>query len=506
LNLAFVSAEWFFCLDQPGAGAVTIRIRLNHEMAAISVVAISLFFCWLITDAKSGQLSDDAELSAAICPIVYPLDQFPSAQGSRYLFYGNAFFINEQGYLVTAAHVLSAFRNGGRPHILVGHPGGSHHLLEAALVAEDWEHDVAVLRATPNPFQGDQRVAFLSLATEEPPRGKAVLGVALRPANPEDANTSEGPLEERSRGEVLDYQFTRGEGGADSELLLLSQQVVPGHSGSPVISADSHEVVGIVVGRWLRPRIIPFGTSADPMPESPGAALRIHYAIALLRERGISWHSVSDRLEPAENSAQQSEGFIPPGPLSLVATPYPPQALLGGEVLLDALIDAKGKLADLRVVQGQAPFLEAVLGAVHTWSFLPARSEGRAIEARLGIIFQFPQSFLPPLGTRERKYEESLADSADRAPLPIVTVEPNYPPNSTADGSIVLYEVIGRQGEVTSTEVLHEVESLTAPTVAALRQWRFVPGKQAGANTLSAVAVVVTFRRAAVVTGGRATR
>jgi hypothetical protein len=42
--------------------------------------------------------------------------------------------------------------------------------------------------------------------------------------------------------------------------------------------------------------------------------------------------------------------------------------------------------------------------------------------------------------------------------------------------------------------VLRDVEPLTAATLAASRQWRFVLGKEAGANTDSAVALVVTFR------------
>ena len=51
------------------------------------------------------------------------------------------------------------------------------------------------------------------------------------------------------------------------------------------------------------------------------------------------------------------------------------------------------------------------------------------------------------------------------------------------------------QGQVTSTRVLRDVEPLTAATLAASQQWHFVPGKQAGANTDSAVIMVVTFRR-----------
>lgn len=69
------------------------------------------------------------------------------------------------------------------------------------------------------------------------------------------------------------------------------------------------------------------------------------------------------------------------------------------------------------------------------------------------------------------------------------------PPNTTSEGSVALYDVVDQQGRVTSTRVLRDVEPLTTATIAASQQWHFVPGKQAGVNTDSAVILVVTFRR-----------
>lgn len=57
--------------------------------------------------------SDPAE-SGAVCPVVYQLDQSPSPRGYHYQFFGNAFFVDEQGYLLTDGPVLEAFRDGGQ--------------------------------------------------------------------------------------------------------------------------------------------------------------------------------------------------------------------------------------------------------------------------------------------------------------------------------------------------------------------------------------------------------
>ncbi|PYT83333.1 MAG: hypothetical protein DMG40_03375 [Acidobacteria bacterium] len=471
----------------------------RFRKAAVKVLTLLVcVFCSLTSAGASERAQQASDPGAAICPVVYPLDESPSERGYHYLFYGDAFFINEDGYLITAAHLINSFRDGGQPHVLVELPTGQRRLLKTEVVATDWEHDVAVLRATPNPFQGDYRVAFLPLATERLAPGKRVVSVSLRPSSLEEAYTFEQPLEERSEGEVLSYQYTRTESGREIELLLYSQKVIPGQSGSPVISEESGEAVGFIEGRWLHPTAIPFVTSPEQIDPSPGAAVRIHYAISLLLQNGIPWHATLQPTGMVESAAKNAQGFTGPTPLSLVAAPYPPQALFGGEILLDARVDTRGRLTDIRVVQGQPPFLEEVLGALQTWTFLPARQDGRAVDARLGIVFQFPQPYVPKMTARVHEYKETGMDSKDRAALPLFTLEPEYPPNSIGEGSVILNEIADSQGRVTSIHVVRDLETLTAPTVAAVKQWKFAPARRGGEDVESGVIVVATFRRPVV--------
>ena len=473
--------------------AVSFREASKKWLAAAVCAA-----CCAIATRASDKPKDEAGAAAAICPVVYPLDQNPSEKGYHYLFYGNAFFINEDGYLITAAHLLHSFRDCGLPHVLVELPSGQRRLLKAEVAATDWEHDVAVLRVTPNPFEGPYRVAFLPLATDQPAPGKSVLSVSFRPSSLEEAYTFDEPLEDRSEGEVLSYQYTRSEKGREIELLLYSQRVIPGQSGAPIISGETGEVVGFIEGRWLHPTAIPFVTTAEQVDPSPGAAVSIHYAISLLQQQGIPWHATLEPAKVVESPKENVKGFSGPTPLSLVAAPFPPQALFGGEILFDAKVDTRGKLTDVRVVQGQSPFLEEVLGAVQTWTFLPARRNDRAVEARIGIVFQFAQPYVPKLTARVHEYKETGTESKDRAALPIFTLEPEYPPNSIGEGSVVLNAMVDRDGRVTSLHVARDLASLTAPTVEAVQQWKFAPGRRGGEPAESQVIVVVTFRRPAV--------
>lgn len=469
-----------------------MRAQFKNKLSAITLSAIAFALSFPAFETTSRAVTADDALSAALCQVVYPLDQFPTDKLYHYTFFGNAFFINEDGYLITASHVLSAFREGGQPHIIVGPPEGPRRLLDAPLVAADWEHDVAVLRATPNP--ADNKFAYLPLSVDTPSKGKTVLSASLMSSDVENASSLDVPREDLSRGEVLEYQFHQEAGVPDTEVLLVSQQISPGQSGSPLVSADSQGVVGIIVGRWLLPVALPPVANRNRVALSPGAAIRTHYAISLLQRNHIAWHAAAVPAE-LKAAAPQEAGFSPPVPVSVVGVNYPPQALFGGDVLLDALIDSSGKLEDVKVVSGDGPFLEPALSAVRTWTFTPAHLDGRAVEARLGIVFQFPQSFVRRLTAGERKHSEPLADSDDRAALPVFTVEPSYPTNSQAQGSVALYNLVDSEGHVTSTSTLLDVGSLAAPSTAALRQWQFVPAKRAGEATESAVVVVETFRR-----------
>jgi Trypsin-like peptidase domain/Gram-negative bacterial TonB protein C-terminal len=467
--------------------------RSYCKAIALSVAAVFLVLCQLIPAAAADNRPDGAARLASVCPVVYPLDQFPTERGYRYLFIGNAFFINKEGYLITAAHVVKSFRDGGQPYILVEAPDGSRRLQKTELVAEDWVHDVAILRAIPNPFAGRHDVAFLPLTTERPSPGASVTAVSLFPADLRDSHTGEPPVEVRSPGQVIQHQFYADGEGAESELLLFNHEVIPGQSGSPVVLHNSGEVVGVVVGQWLNPTVIHVSSASQPLVTSPGAALDVHYAIALLRQKGIAWHTAPAAAVPV-SPAPQTDRFTPPIPLSLVATPYPSQALFGGEVVLDTLIDPDGRIAAVNVVHGADPFLTPVVEAVHTWTFSPARMDGRAVETRIGIVFQFPQSFLPKMTLRKHKYDRPSQDSTAHGALPVFTVEPVYPPNTNVEGSVILYERVDSQGQVNSRRVLWDVAPLTAATLVASKAWRFVPGEQAGGNTDSAAIVVVTFR------------
>jgi S1-C subfamily serine protease len=261
------------------------------KFAALSLAAAALGSALLSSAAQTDPPLPDSVLSAAVCPIVYQLDETPSAHGFHYTFFGNAFFINEQGYLLTAAHVLDTFRDGGQPYVLVNRPNSPPRLLRAIVIATDSQHDVAILRATPNPFDGKYRVAFLPLSPVDPTPGQSVLALSIHPLKLQSAHTFEFPREDRSSGEVLSYQSTQLDRSTPAaEVFLLSHSVSRGQSGSPVVGLDSHAVMGFIEGRWLRSSGVAASAAENATATIPGAAIPIRHAIALLQRERISWH------------------------------------------------------------------------------------------------------------------------------------------------------------------------------------------------------------------------
>jgi S1-C subfamily serine protease len=276
--------------------------RSSHLFFPLTAFVVLVGF---ITTVAAADPDAEASVVAAICPIVYRLDESPSSRGYHYTFYGNTFFINEQGYLLTAAHVVEAFRNGGQPSILVTRPNSPPQLLPITVVAADPQHDVAILRASPNPFVAHYRVAFLKLASDPATPGQSVLALSLHPLRLQNAQSFQSPVEDRSTGQVVSYESTQLEkSGPPAEVFLLSHPVVKGQSGSPVLASDSLAVIGLVEGRWLRGSVLPLAHADNQSDSHLGAAVPIRYAISLLQQNGISWHVISPASVDRTSSTQ----------------------------------------------------------------------------------------------------------------------------------------------------------------------------------------------------------
>jgi TonB family protein len=76
-------------------------------------------------------------------------------------------------------------------------------------------------------------------------------------------------------------------------------------------------------------------------------------------------------------------------PAMMPAPPFPPNALLGGTVLLEVLIDAEGAVEKVNVLKTSPPFDDPAVKTVREWVFRPAQRNGVRAPAVVYVLFGF---------------------------------------------------------------------------------------------------------------------
>jgi protein TonB len=102
-----------------------------------------------------------------------------------------------------------------------------------------------------------------------------------------------------------------------------------------------------------------------------------------------SFRNTIDRLHPIRIGA----AVKPPTKLKDVQPVYPEAAMgskLQGTVIVEAIIDGSGAVADTRIVRGVPEFNDAALKAVSQWEFTPTLLNGEptAIICTVTVTFQ----------------------------------------------------------------------------------------------------------------------
>jgi S1-C subfamily serine protease len=241
---------------------------------------------------------------------------------------GSGIMVSDEGYVLTAAHVVTGTeaglrRNGAtKVEFFVGilidtmsGPGvnsrGSFAYIPCTIKDTDPVHDIAILQLAENPFSDAFRMR-IKTGDKEP---KVILGVAkLEQSVPAEGQTvlASGypgyiPTLVTQRGMIASEAFSaeptpRPGAGAGSlspdveDAILLDAVVNPGISGGPVYLPGEHSVIGIC--RAYGPSAYgpsPTSTSQRPQTVVPGAGqnlglaivIPIKYAIALLQKNKI---------------------------------------------------------------------------------------------------------------------------------------------------------------------------------------------------------------------------
>lgn len=195
---------------------------------------------------------------------------------------GTGFFVNSDGYVITAKHVIDLGRelvnriDACNKQILIGlaFPNtenfrGNFSLVDFDVIGEDARHDLILLKLRKNPFKREVRSGFVVNGKELPllygtptfnlnrPREGAAIGISGYPLNEMVLVTNFGWIASSWETDIQEVSLP----GAPpwfrvpdiADLYLGDVEVNPGNSGAPTYLIKNSTIIGMCVGSKIAP-------------------------------------------------------------------------------------------------------------------------------------------------------------------------------------------------------------------------------------------------------------
>jgi S1-C subfamily serine protease len=199
---------------------------------------------------------------------------------------GTGFFIDENAHVATALHVVAKLH---APMVMLAHADARGFSgVDAAVVARDDRHDLAILRMTRNPFAGDvslgaaiggtdievrQTTATIDAARPDDGEAIAISGYPL--ANSTLVTTS-GAIAAASSYDIYAKPVPWAPPGLTrpdfADVYLADVQANPGNSGGPAYRIADAVIIGVCIRTSVAPT---FDSAGSPTPVFANAGLAV---------------------------------------------------------------------------------------------------------------------------------------------------------------------------------------------------------------------------------------
>lgn len=198
----------------------------------------------------------------------------------------------------------------------------------------------------------------------------AGAGISSAQANPQSAVPSQQPVSIKAAS------------NPSSELLAYKQLAEP-------VPTPKKPVLGQV--RLAAPTIA--RNARSPEPGDAGAAPLIESQLTPNADGLSNGLAAAKQPLAPPTAALQTGGDVKPARMtSSIAPVYPMLAKnqhIEGDVRVDALIDASGRVSDMKVVSGPPLLQQAAMDALRQWKYQPATLDGKPVPMHLTVTIQF---------------------------------------------------------------------------------------------------------------------
>jgi TonB family protein len=209
------------------------------------------------------------------------------------------------------------------------------------------------------------------------------------------------------------------------------------------------------------------------------------------------------------------DGISPPSLIRQVEPKYTQDAMrarIQGDVELEAVVNADGKVGDVRVTRSldnRFGLDENAVLAAKQWLFTPGHDrDGRAVPVIVTLILSFRTAKQTALGGPQLPDDDfakgacRLASEGATAPKLVHQIEPKYTSDAMRakiEGTVAVEAVVNADGTVARARVVKSLDKLYGldeQALMAASQWTFEPdsGKCQGLPSPTLVTFVLNFR------------
>jgi TonB family protein len=154
----------------------------------------------------------------------------------------------------------------------------------------------------------------------------------------------------------------------------------------------------------------------------------------------------------------------------------PVTAVGGGEVLLDAAVDARGAVTAVTELRVTPPFAQVFGDAVRGWLFRPARDLDLPAPSHVIVaVLVRPPAMMVPSTHGEPPRDVSVP--RPDVPVPISMIAPSQPPHALRSGVVLIEVRIDTGGRVTRVHVLQSAPPYDSAAQDAAGKWTFRPAR-----------------------------